>query len=209
MSAKNELWSLVHAERAALIDDLNSADQQVWSRPSSCPGWTVSDVVAHLIDNAHTTKIGFVVHLVRAGFDFDRANDTGVRRCAGRPPQMIEALRQVARRTTTPPAHLDSRLVAEIVHGEDIRRPLGIAREYSVEALSRALRVQAGTAVSFGGAKQHLARVRVEAVDAPVMLGAGPAVTGPALALLLALCGRRSALGELTGPGLATLAEAV
>jgi hypothetical protein len=95
--------------------------------------------------------------MVRARFDFDRQNAHGIaRERAAAPGETLTRLRQVATRTTTPPAPLDSRLVEEVVHGEDIRRPLGITRDYPAEAVVRSLRYQARTSVSFGGAKQRI-----------------------------------------------------
>ena len=80
------------------------------------------DTVAHLVDTARTTRIGFVLGLARAGFDLDRQNACGMARARGASPretlarfQEVEALR------STPPAPLDSRLVEAVVHGEDIR----------------------------------------------------------------------------------------
>lgn len=58
-----DVWSLVHAERAALIDDLKDLDDQQWEEPSLCGEWTVHDVVAHLVDTALTTRLGFVMGL--------------------------------------------------------------------------------------------------------------------------------------------------
>lgn len=120
---------MVHVERAVLIDDLEDLDDQRWKEPPLCGGWTVHDVVAHLVDTARTTRLGFVVGLARARFDFDRQNARGVERERGASPQeTLERLGQVASRRSTPPAPLDSRLVEEVVHGEDIRRPLGLTR---------------------------------------------------------------------------------
>lgn len=42
------------------------------------------DVVAHLVDTAKTTRLGFVFGLARARFDFDRQNTRGVERERGR-----------------------------------------------------------------------------------------------------------------------------
>ncbi len=61
---------------------------------------------------------------------------------------------------------------------------------------------------SFGGAKELVARVRLTATDLDLSIGEGPEVNGPALALLLAVTGRRIALDELDGPGLARLLPA-
>ncbi len=73
-----DIWTLVHAERAALISDLSGLDDAQWDAPSLCPGWTVHDVAAHLVDSARTTRIGFFLGLARARFDFDRQNARGV-----------------------------------------------------------------------------------------------------------------------------------
>lgn len=205
-----DIWSMVHAERAALIDDLVHLDAERWDEPSLCGEWTVHDVVAHLVDTARTTRLGFVVGLARARFDFDRQNARGVERERGASPQeTLERLRRVASRTSTPPAPLDSRLVEEVVHGEDIRRPLGLTRSYPAEAVVRSLRLQTRTPASFGGAKELVARVRLTAADADVSIGDGPDVSGTALSLLLAVSGRKVALDDLDGPGVGTLAAAL
>jgi uncharacterized protein (TIGR03083 family) len=197
---------MVHAERAALIEDLEGLDDARWEEPSLCRGWTAHDVVAHLVDTARTTRFGFVAGLARARFDFHRQNAHGVQRHRGASPQeTLERLRRVASRTSTPPAPLDSRLVEEVVHGEDIRRPLGLTRSYPQDAVVRSLRLQARTPTSFGGAKELVARIRLTAADADVSIGDGPEVSGSALSLLLAVSGRRVALDDLDGPGVAAL----
>ena len=202
------VWTLVHAERDALVTDLEQLPPTSWEQPSLCDGWTVHDVAAHLVDSALTTRLGFATALVRARFDFHRLNENGIRRHRGATPQeTLQRLREAARSTATPPAPLDSRLVEEVVHGEDIRRPLGLARDYPQEAVERAIRSQASTPSGLGGGKDVVARVRLEATDADFAIGEGPAVTGPSLSLLLALSGRRVALDDLGGPGLDGLAR--
>ncbi|WUH98531.1 maleylpyruvate isomerase family mycothiol-dependent enzyme [Spirillospora sp. NBC_00431] len=205
---QDHVWAMVHAERAALIGDLENVDEERWELPSLCDGWTVHDVVAHLVDTARTTRAGFVAGLVRARFDFDRQNARGVERERGATPgETLARLRQVASRRSAPPAPLDTRLVEEIVHGEDIRRPLGLIRAYPQEAVVRALRVQTRTSASFGGAKELVSRVRLTAVDADLSIGEGPHVNGTALALLLAVSGRPVPPSDLDGPGAAMLAN--
>lgn len=203
----SDVWALVHAERRALIDDLATIGDELWDRPSLCGDWSIHDVAAHLINNAKVTRIGIVIAMVRARFDFDRQNADGVARERGATPgETLAGLRAAATLTCTPPAPLDSRLVEEVVHGEDIRRPLGIERSYPTEAVVRALGYQVRTPDSLGGAKQRIAGVRLRATDADFAVGAGPEITGPALALLLAVSGRTVALAELDGPGVSVLA---
>lgn len=203
-----DVWLLVHAERAALIDDLVGLTDAQWAHPSLCEGWTVHDVAAHLVDNAMATRRGILLAMARARFDFDRQNAHGAARERGTTPaETLDRLREVALRTTTPGAPLDSRLVEEVVHGEDIRRPLGLTRSYPREAVLRALAHQAHTWVGLGGAKQHVAGLRLVATDHGVSLGEGSEVRGPAVSLLLAVSGRTVALGDLEGPGVATLSR--
>lgn len=204
-----DVWPIVHAERDALLADLQQIDAAGWETPSLCAGWSVHDVVAHLVDTARTTRLGFVAGMVRARFDFDRQNADGVRRERGMTPlQTLDRLRATVTLTATPPAPLDTRLVEAVVHGEDIRRPLGLAGSYPQPAVVRALRLQARTSASFGGARERVAGLRLRATDADVSIGDGPDVRGPALALLLAICGRPVGTDELDGPGVAQLAAA-
>lgn len=139
-----EIWTAVHNEPAALIDDLEDLTEEQWDLPSLCDGWTVHDVAAHLVDPARTTRLGFLASLVRARFDFDRLNDRGVsRERASSPRGALDRLRRVAPRTSTPPGPLDSRIVEEIVHGEDIRRSHGITRAYPPQGVIRSIRLPA------------------------------------------------------------------
>ena len=204
---KSDVWPMVHAERAALIEDLAALADRDWQTPSLCERWTVHDVAAHLVANARETRLGFIVGLFGVRFDFDRLNEQGVERERGAEPrETLERLRRVASRRSTAPAPLDSRLVEEIVHGEDIRRPLGLSRAYPMDAVVRALRVQTRTPAAFGGAGHLTARFAFQATDADLRLGEGPEVRGTVLALLLAASGRVVALDELDGPGAADLA---
>ncbi len=201
-----DVWALVHAERAALVDDLERLDGEAWEQPSLCEGWTVHDVAAHLADTWRTTRVGFVVGLVLARFDFDRQNARGVERWRGATPhETLQRLRAAAPRTSTPPAPLDSRLVEEVVHGEDVRRPLGLHRDYPPEVVERALRLQLRTPAAFGGAKELLTRCRLVADDVDLAVGDGPEVRGPALSLLLAVTGRP--VNDLSGPGVSRLSR--
>jgi len=205
-----DVWELVHQERRALIDDLAGLAPEQWESPSLCGGWTVHAVAAHLVDNARTTRLGIVLAMVRARFDFDRQNEAGIAREKGATPaETLDRLRAVMGRRTTPPAPLDSRLVEEVVHGEDVRRPLGIRRDYPSEAVTRALAHQLKTSVALGGGRQRAAGVRLRASDVDVVVGDGPEVSGPVVSLLMVVSGRAQALEDLTGPGLPRLEASI
>lgn len=196
-------WPLVHAERRALVDDLATLTPDRWDLPSWCSGWSVHDVAAHLVDNARATTLRLAVAMVRARFDFDRQNDQGVaRERGGDPAETLERLRAVVERTDTPPVPLASRLVEEVVHGEDVRRPLGLHHAYAEAAVADALAYQARTSVAMGGGRQHAQDLRLVATDVDLAVGeAGEVVEGTALDLLLAVSGRTQAVAALDGPG--------
>ncbi len=201
----HDIWDLVGDERRALVADLAALPAEQWELPSLAPGWTVHDVAAHLVDNARTTPVGLLVAMARAKGDFDRQNDAGVAAARGATPEeTLERLRAVTDRRTGPPtwlAALESRLVEEIAHGEDIRRAVGLVRDHPPESVEAAIRYQARTKDAFGGGRSLAERVTLVADDSDLRLGEGPQLRGPALGLLMVLTGRHHARGDLHGPG--------
>ncbi|MFC8457289.1 hypothetical protein ACFUJ0_10555 [Streptomyces sp. NPDC057242] len=166
---------------------------------------TFHDAAAHLVDTVRTIRLGLLADLARSGFDFDQHNGMKYERGTTL-EKTLRRLERTAPRTSTPPGLLNSRLVKEVVHDEDIRRPLGLTHTYQHEIVARALRPQTRIPAAFGGARERLTRERLIARDTGFTTGTGPSVTGPALSLLLAVGGRRSALVGLTVPGLDALA---
>lgn len=202
------VWTVVHHERAALVRTLETLGPEQWATPTACPGWDVHDVVAHLVDTAKTTRVRFVRDMITARFDFDRQNAVGLARERRTDPlDTLAALRAVVTRTSTPPAAIVTRLVEAFVHGEDIRRAVGLSGEYPVEQVAAALTFQLRTTAQLGGGKERASGLRLVSSDAAVDSGVGPEVRGTTLALLLAVSGRPVAPDELSGPGAATLIE--
>lgn len=200
-----EIWPVVHQERLALARDLEQMRPEEWTTPSLCPGWTVHDVFAHLVDDATTTRLGFVASLLAVRFDFDRLNERGVQwERRSDPMRTVARLRDVARRTTSAPVPIVTRLVEIFVHGEDIRRPLGIQHSYPEPFVLAALEYQIRTSTSMGGGKERVAGLRLVTTSG-VELGAGEEVRGDSVDLLLAVSGRPVGLGRLEGPGAAEL----
>lgn len=197
-----DVWPVVHAERRSLLDDLEDVRSDSWSTPSLCPGWDVHDVLAHLVDDAKTTRLGFVRNLVAARFDFDRCNAAGVSREKCDDPALTrERFSEVLDRTTSAPAPRATRLVEVFVHGEDIRRPLGIAHDYPVDAVLTALQHQLRTTTGQGGGKERAQGLMLIPTDGSLHLGEGEEVRGSTIALLLAVSGRPTRAGEIAGPG--------
>ena len=196
------IWPVVQEERRALIQDLEGLPSAQWQTPSLCPGWTVQDVLAHLTDTAKTTKLSFVRGMVTAGFDFDRANASGIARERRAPSgAALTRFRAAQMRRTGPPVPLATRLVEAFIHGEDIRRPLGIRRMYPAPHVVTALQHQLKKTIKIGGGKEPAEGWRLVSTDAAFSHGSGPEVQGPAIVLLLAVSGRPVHSNELSGPG--------
>jgi len=92
------------------------------------------------------------------------------------------------------------------VHGEDIRRPLGIQHDIAEEALVAVADNYTGTNLLIGS-KRRIAGLRLRADDAAWVHGDGPEVSGPLVSMILAMSGRTGAVDDLGGEGLATLAS--
>ena len=59
------------------------------------------------------------------------------------------------------------------------------------------------------GGKKRIAGLKLVADDVDWTHGDGPEVRGPAIPLMLAVCGRKGTTGDLTGDGVATFAGRV
>jgi uncharacterized protein (TIGR03083 family) len=200
-------WPTVHAERAALADDLTNVDLAAWDTPSLCKDWTVRQVLAHLTSTATMTPPKFLGSLASAGFRFNAMTAKNIAKgTAGRPADGLAAFQAAVNRSSGPPGPVDSWLGEIILHGEDIRRPLGIKHDYPVEALVRLADFYKGSNMVIG-AKNRIEGLTLTATDTEWSTGSGPEVSGPLLSLLMAMTGRKAALGDLTGDGVATLAE--
>ena len=203
----DEIWPMIHAERQALADDLTGMTDAQWQTQSLCTDWTVHQVLAHLLSAAKMTPPKFATRFAAARFNFTRfaANQVALEAADG-PAATLAAFRAVRDRRSAPPGPQDTWLGEAFVHGEDIRRPLGIHRDYPSDGVIRAITLYANSNAIIGG-KNRVAGLTLRATDTDFVLGSGPAVEGRAISLLLAASGRRSALAELSGSGLDTLLQ--
>ena len=203
------IWQIVHSERRRLAADLSDLRDEQWRLPSLCPGWDVHDVLAHLVDTARTSRVSFVRDLLTARMDFDRANENGIAREKRQHPRAtLSAFTEITDLTQTPQANLATRVVEAIVHGEDIRRPLGIAGSYPERAVVQALTFQLCTAVSFGGGRERALGLRLIDRKTGATWGQGDTVEADPIDLLLAVSGRRVVRESLEGSGASRLARA-
>jgi len=198
------VWPVVHAERRALVEDLVGLTDGEWETSSLCAGWAVRDVVAHLAATAGLSRTGFVREFVGAGFSVERIVERQLTQAREHDASAsLTDLRSAVYCVASPPLPLITRVVEIVVHGEDIRRPLGIDHAYPTTSIADAVSHLSGDRSS--GGKKRLKGLALAATDVDFSIGDGPLVEGPALALLLAASGRSARLDELSGPGASQL----
>ncbi|BDD84852.1 hypothetical protein TPB0596_46150 [Tsukamurella pulmonis] len=198
---------LALAERASLLELIETLTPDQWATPSLCEGWTVRDVVAH----------HFSYDMLTAG-QTARRIITGLRHPGGPNALGIEYLadQSTDELVETVRRHLDPRgivtafgcrvaLTDGMHHQQDVRRPLGLPRSIPEERLRPALDFSLWAPPIRGVV--HGRGVRLIADDLDWAFGRGPEVRGPGEAVLMALGGRSHALRDLTGPGWDRLAR--
>jgi uncharacterized protein (TIGR03083 family) len=200
-----DIWPVIHAERKALATDLRTLSNADWATRSMCERWTVRDVLAHMTSAATLTPPAFFGKLAGSGFSFDKVQEKGVAaNLGGSPGDTLAGFESVLTSVKHPPGPADTWLGETIVHSEDIRRPLGIKRAYPAEAVVRVADFYKGSNLLIGS-KRRIAGLGLRATDTDWTHGSGPEVSGPVLSLVLAMTGRKAALEDLEGDGVAAL----
>lgn len=199
----------VRDEMLALAERLDELDDEQWNAASLCPEWRVRDVLAHMVAGAEGVFGPAAVFggMLRHGFRFNRwvAID-GQRRGTEDPQRILAAFRAAAanREAVSAGASVTS-LMHVVIHGQDICRPLGIARDIPEADLVAVADFVRDDRHRFG-TKKRIAGLRLEATDADWSCGHGPEVVGPAEALVMMMAGRSVALHDLSGAGMGALA---
>lgn len=200
-----DMWATIASERGALAKDLADLSGDQWATQSLCPDWTVHDALAHMTSTAHVTPPAFLFGLASSGFSFERFSRKGIERWRGdSPAQTLQSFRDVQHSRKHPPGPNTTWLGELIVHAEDIRRPLGIRHVYPADAVRQVLDFYKGSNALIG-TKRRIDGVTLRATDTDWTHGSGPEASGPMLSLLLTGTGRKAALDDLTGEGVAVL----
>src|SRR5687767_14126268 len=158
---------LTRVHRQDFVDTLEALALEQWQAPSLCSEWRVVDVAAHL---AWAPVLGLgagAAAMVRHGFSMNRM----IPRSAvgwserGRDAILVQ-LRDNARSGATPIGMPPIAALADaVVHGMDVRRPLGLPARVPVEALGPIAEFGLGTpwpmnVVVGGSARRRVAGVR-------------------------------------------------
>jgi uncharacterized protein (TIGR03083 family) len=158
-----------------------------------------------MLQAAEQTTGSFMKGMAANGFRFNTMMDRAAHRMGALPTtEIIERLEARTATTNRPPAPVMAMLGEVMVHREDIRQPLGLSGESNPDAVTALLDMYKGANFPVAG-KKRVAGLRLNAPDIGWSHGAGPEVSGPGTALLLAITGRPAGLEGLDGEGLATL----
>ncbi|MGY2084264.1 maleylpyruvate isomerase family mycothiol-dependent enzyme [Blastococcus sp. SYSU DS0539] len=202
-----DVMALARAEREDLRDLLADLTPEQWRAPSLCAGWSVRDVVAHVLSYEKLRPRQLAERFSRGLFMVDRVNAVGLREYSTRTPaQLIELLDAHLR-----PSGLTAGMGGAIaltdgmIHQQDIRRPLGLPRAIPAARLVPALRTALFAPTLLGVLRAR--RVRLVATDIDWTFGRGAEVRGTAESVLMTVAGRRGVVAELSGPGQPHLAR--
>lgn len=144
------IWQLVATERRRLADDLSRLDDAQWRTQSQCDAWTVEELASHVVTPFETSNPRFLLAMIKARGNFDKAIialTARVHRGHSR-EDAIRKLREHAENRWTPPKAPAAVMLAEIVvHGQDVRRVLGLDHEIPASTIDLALEAMDDTAV--------------------------------------------------------------
>jgi uncharacterized protein (TIGR03083 family) len=195
---------MIAAERSELLEFLRTLSADEWLVPSLCEGWRVRDVVAHLLwDNV---SIGRYLWVGARYLRPDRVNQYYVDRARDVPTSELLACLESTIGGGWISRTMSAGVLADlVVHHQDIRRPLGRPRSIEPARLLHALRQPN----RFAHPRRITKGLKLTATDVDWTSGAGPEVRGSGEAVAMAIVGRAAVLDELTGDGVAILAQRI
>ena len=205
---REAVFAAVATQRRAIADLIDTLSDEQLDTASLCAGWNVKTVAAHLISVFADSFWTFQWTALRRG-GFDRAIDHLARGRARAPvAEISKTLRDRADHRLNPPVTGPlSGLTDVLVHGGDIRIPLGIAFRPDDEHLCWAMEFLTGPRPLGFVPRGRLQEIALHSTDLGRSWGAGAEIWGPAPLLMMAAAGRVEALEMLDGPGVAVLRE--
>lgn len=132
------IWNTIAIERRRIADELETFTDEQWATPTTCDGWNVEDVAAHLIMpfEVSTPRFGLAMLKHRGNFDKVMIDLTARVKAKNSRSDVIAKLRANADNQWTPPgAGPEAPLGEVVVHGQDIRRALGLGHNIPAETI--------------------------------------------------------------------------
>ncbi len=202
-----DTWASINSGREAFATYLDTLTPDDWNKQSLCAEWTVKDVVAHMLVIPTIPKGKVFRSFVGSGFNLNKMNAKWIKQLTTElsSADMVAKARSSASSRTLPPGlKLLGALNELAVHSEDVARSTGKVFDLPTATYVACLDHLKVTQPVFG-TKKRIAGLRLEATDTDWSTGEGPTVSGTSKQLLMAMAGRPSAFGSLTGEGVTTL----
>lgn len=207
-----DIWDMITDERLELATWLEGLTADQWNKQSLCEAWTVRDVAAHLLMPLITPSPKFLLAVARSGGNFDKASQRLTASVGQRSnEELVADLREHAASKFAPPGMGPAAPLTDcIVHGQDMRRPLGTNRVIPQERLHMVLEFLTSSKAQRGFVSRgRLNDLEFRATDISWNSGTGEPVDGPAEALMMAIAGRPAATADLSGRGAELLANRI
>ena len=206
---RDDHFDAIGRQRRALCDVLEKLSPEQFRTISLCEGWTVHDVLAHLVMPHETSIVRVIGSIARSKGNFNQANKRLTARFAKRSDATLTAqLRSHAAGRFKPPG-FDSAasLTDTYIHSRDICDPLNIVAPGEPEQwafVTRFLSTHKAQKMFVGTPPQE---IHLSASDVDFEFGLGPSVQGTVADLAMTLAGRAVSPGSLRGEGLDALLQ--
>jgi len=183
-----------------------------WPRRSLCSEWTNHQVLAHLVIGCAATPRAVAFEMARHRGSFDRSNAAMAQRLAAQrsASELIEDYAVLIDRPRGLGRVFPRRLLLgdHVIHELDIVLPLGVPPSIDAAAMTAVLETQVRVPNPFVPAAARARGLHLRASDLDWTHGEGPrCVTGTSAHLASVLAGRRWALAQLSGNGVALLRD--
>jgi len=206
---KDSAWSAIEVERLEIADLLEDLTEEQWQQASLCANWTVREVAGHLATYLDKNLLQVGAKSARH-LGYDRAMDAYAAQYAKKwtNEELVEIFRVHAdKRISAPGISAMTWLGDTVVHSQDIRRPLGIKREFPAASLAAVLDHFVAGKDKMVVPEDRLEGLRFDAEDIDWAHGRGAQITGSGEAVMMALAGRSDAIEDLGGEGVSVLAS--
>jgi uncharacterized protein (TIGR03083 family) len=203
---REQVFAAVADERRSIATLIDGLDADQLATASLCAGWDVKTVAAHLVSDFADGFWGFMASGLRHG-SMDRGIDALARRRAQNPAaEIADTLRRRADYRLSPPITGPlSGLTDVLVHGADMRIPLGVPHQPDPHRVARVIDFLTGPTQLGFFPRKRLRGIALHDDDTGRTWGHGDPIRGPGAAVMLAVCGRTVAFDRLTGSGVAVL----
>lgn len=211
-ATKEQMFTFASANRLLAAEMFAGLTDAQWRTPSLCSGWTVREVLAHLVPpEGGYTVWGLATQVVRFRGDLDRMVDVTTREAAQQPTDALVAqLRARSGLRLAPPVvGPGGPMTDTAIHLRDAARPLGLDVDPPVEHWRPVLDFLVSKPATRGFIPAgRLRGLRLVATDQDWSYGEGLEVRGSSEAVAMAAAGRPVVLPELeAGPGVDLLAS--